>query len=1347
MNHIPYQIQKQRLQLQELTDSKALFGSMVKLRDVTEVMLRLPVLCAGAFILAKGGSEKELLTLELVKHDKIDSRGWLQVANIIHKNENIPNPLKSVIEHVCSWIKSEKLIEWRHSEIAHGALKLNPDDAFVEDFENKIKSLDNLLMQLETDYQDISISDDGSTVTYMGETLPVMPYIHSDSGEAYLFDTYRNGLAKGLCYALGLKRAIPSEAYVQAYMSQVDRLQTSVMTGEVITAEMSKMIDELNEAANFEPPIYLREWLMEGMCANDSSISKGTLLLEMERGMGKSAFVRALDGKSTDSSYRKFKLNDTFTRAYYCSRIGIRSKGDFLFGVRNSLLTDEQDQLLYSSDEKIPSLSENGTPEDFAALLNWCYDHINEKQLLLIIDGIDEIPIEHSEILKMLPTAEMLKDGVYILITCRSKEQVKDGMKDQKLIEDENRQIETVRSYVYPNLERAYTRDEQHNLDTLRSYFDRKILPKNGKKNKSKERLEADIQTIINEPGQRRFLEVRIIGTLIKSGKVKDIVAFAEQPDLFQYYLDYLRTEEYGDAVFSRLTELLAALACAQEELTFGELAYLLGEDDVTMQLLTFVCDMSGILRISRDYRGNHISLASDEYRTRILEVFPDTVQLHKQAVADILECIDIEALKTQADDKSNPLPDGLLYAAAYLPIYTEQISIGIRDLVCNDLFDCIKNFTDPNILNISTQMGEVWENYCERAGWYKQQIRFINITEYCYSTLCEYDQALEWKNKHVNLCHKYLKEGKIEDEKPLSTAYLNRGNAFQSIGKYDDALRDYGECLRIRKDMHEQGRLNDNSELASAYMNHGNALQSKGDYEEALCDYRECIRIMEDLQEKGMLYDTNDLAKAYLNHGNALQSKGDYEEALRDYEECIHIMEDLNEHGSLYDTNDLATAYMNRGGTYLRIGKYDEALREYGNCIRIREDLQAKGRLYKLNDLASAYMNRGNTLLKTGKFNEAQQDYGECISIRELLQAKNKLYDTNDLASAYMNRGNTLLKKAKYDEALRDYRKCIKIMECLKKQDLLYAPNDLASAYMNRGVTYNTIGKFDKAKRDFGKCIRLRKSLQEQGKLYDLNDLAKAYMNRGVTYDDIGKYDKALSDYRKCIKIRKLLQEQGKLYDPNDLASAYMNRGTALQNLCRYMKALKDYDKCIVIRESLQEQGKLYDPDDLASAYMNRGVTYDDIGKYDEALRDYEECIRIREELHSHGRLYDWHYSLGSVWLNKGILLADGLHNTYGALEIFNHAIMLLESDEKLSFNANEALQRLRYQRDRLTEKSDSDSSFRSKLESMSDDDLKKIIDIIAQRNGEDCADFVESLRQMDRSSLIDVFSQIIKR
>lgn len=87
-------------------------------------------------------------------------------------------------------------------------------------------------------------------------------YLTSECKAAFRIDE-----TKGLCYALGLKRAMPSEAYVQAYMSQPNRLQMSVMTGEVITAEMSAMIDELNEAANFEPPIYLREWLMEGILA------------------------------------------------------------------------------------------------------------------------------------------------------------------------------------------------------------------------------------------------------------------------------------------------------------------------------------------------------------------------------------------------------------------------------------------------------------------------------------------------------------------------------------------------------------------------------------------------------------------------------------------------------------------------------------------------------------------------------------------------------------------------------------------------------------------------------------------------------------------------------------------------------------------------------------------------------------------------------------------------------------------------------------------------------------------------------------------------------------------------
>lgn len=99
----------------------------------------------------------------------------------------------------------------------------------------------------------------------------------------------------------------------------------------------------------------------------------------------------------------------------------------------------------------------------------------------------------------------------------------------------------------------------------------------------------------------------------------------------------------------------------------------------------------------------------------------------------------------------------------------------------------------------------------------------------------------------------------------------------------------------------------------------------------------------------------------------------------------------------------------------------------------------------------------------------------------------------------------------------------------------------------------------------------------------------------------------------------------------------------------------------------------------------MNRGVTYDNLGQYEESLKDYGKCIAIREALHEAGKLYEIE-DMAQIMLNKGILLVNGLNDTQGALEIFNHAIALLEGEEKLSHSANNMLRKLHYQRDRLT-------------------------------------------------------------
>ena len=84
-----------------------------------------------------------------------------------------------------------------------------------------------------------------------------------------------------------------------------------------------------------------------------------------------------------------------------------------------------------------------------------------------------------------------------------------------------------------------------------------------------------------------------------------------------------------------------------------------------------------------------------------------------------------------------------------------------------------------------------------------------------------------------------------------------------------------------------------------------------------------------------------------------------------------------------------------------------------------------------------------------------------------------------------------------------------------------------------------------------------------------------------------------------------------------------------------------------------------------------------------------------------------------------------------------------MLEAEEKLSYNANDTLERLRFQRDRLTSKPESTNSTHDILQSMSDEELNGILDKLAEQAGEE---MVGKLRKLDRDSLIEVLSQIIR-
>ncbi|KST69208.1 tetratricopeptide repeat protein, partial [Mastigocoleus testarum] len=166
--------------------------------------------------------------------------------------------------------------------------------------------------------------------------------------------------------------------------------------------------------------------------------------------------------------------------------------------------------------------------------------------------------------------------------------------------------------------------------------------------------------------------------------------------------------------------------------------------------------------------------------------------------------------------------------------------------------------------------------------------------------------------------------------------------------------------------------------------------------------------------------------------------------------------------------------------------------------------------------------------------------------------------------AENYNNRGNAYYNKKEYDKAIADYSQAIK----LNPKGAVY--------YHNRGNAYNNKKEYDKAIADFNKGIEL----DPKNPLY--------YKNRGDTYNNKKEYDKAIADFNKGIEL-----------DPKNPLH-YNNRGSAYHNKKEYDKAIADFNQAI----KLNPKDAVY--------YHNRGSAYNNKKEYDKAIADFNQAIEL---------------------------------------------------------------------------------------------------------------------------------------
>ena len=998
-NELPTFIAHEYYRLRLMALYPNVFCMVYQIKDVCEVLLKLPVLCAAAYLKEVKGDDSvgaKLIRKKMSLGDWVEICGELTGVYDGKPNYELPDCLSRILSRTMPLCGSNLLQQGRNDYIGHGALGFDDNKQYRDFSRDLMKSVSGYLKDTFDDYGKMTIKVGDRTLrgrdypshldpeaqpvlVMENRDIPLDPFIVNKPGEGLLFfDHYvpdnAARTAFGLDYMIGGGRKrflapyyleIYNRYYKNTVNSQPDDAKASV-DESTMDQQVEELLRSLNTAENFVRPEYIIQWI-NGWHRD----AKGSIhLLTMDRGMGKTSLSYALASKKVK------ELSDTMVVAYYCGSSQIQR--DYISGINRALATG----IVEMQEGTFINLKSDAEdkPGNMLASLTYFRDrhlhHQHGSKLLLIIDGLDELPLECAGLFDYLPDSHDIPDNVYLLLTSRNAENeslpahVVSGL--AKLAPADSM---TVRA----NADDEHDEASKANRELLRKYVRNNIrLPAKNEKGYRKPKPE-ETETLLKRSGNT-FLHLKLYEKLAESGIPVSELPELDDKALFERYLREIR-KYYGDKLFDEAMTMLYAIVTAEDPLTAQEVAWLSGEEHVTLKQMTFMKDFGALLKTVRaredekssegqamqhpNTRGSLISAASQRYKEFMKEMFPEKQRAQAALFTDRILHTDVEQYKDAQGNYS--LPDGLIYMAAYLPALTEDISEEVMERVYNEIDDCILNSMETHILMRRAVMGEKWSNLCGKKKWYKRQLGFINAAGISYSKMCKYEKALEWKNERVSLCEEYFTDKIIENKNDLATAYMNRGVTYDDMGKYEEALKDYGKCIAIRESLHEAGRLYDPNYLASAYMNRGNALGDVGRNEEALKDYGKCIAIRESLHEAGRLYDENDLAKAYMNGGVTYRAVGKNEEALKDYGQCIAIMESLHEAGRLYDENDLASAYMNRGVTYRAVGKYEEALKDYGKCIAIMESLHEAGRLYDWQYyLGSAWLNKG-ILLATG--------------------------------------------------------------------------------------------------------------------------------------------------------------------------------------------------------------------------------------------------------------------------------------------------------------------------------------------------------------------------------------------
>ncbi len=630
--------------VEDLLDSKQIYGIVFQIKDLYELLIRVPVLIVASFAIKQNQDVKSKELIYYLMSKPLSLGDWRYLLNlsksVVECNSSIPQEVIDLVACVRKLVNSDRngdIVNWRNTTIAHGAARQLNDSELYDDVASKLKELttffsknreifqaikfvDSLGHRLEGICSDINLCNGRLFLQIAENKYPLYPFFDLRNDGLYLFDRYIKKLQKTdiIEYIQSLKMSVDITELNNLYIE--NSISATEFSNDLATytVEERNLCEEFLSSGEYLVPDFLVHWLEKKI-----QKPKNVFMLKMEKGMGKSFFVRGLDPFSIDKIY----IDDLCVKAFYINSTYNSRVDDFSIFVEDQMRKLTKDTTIANNTFRL-DINSDKPNEAFADFLNqYKKKYYADKKLLFIFDGIDELNQQQGKnILDFIPNVEDLIDGVYVLITCRICNEETLSLSCRQFLKSFSGEVS------------CFTQNDENYLQFVKSFYDLYIIKKSRlfcKKNGMV--FDADFDKTdekFNQLQDKSILNLSLIRELIKIA-LKEYIAdgitticiddlnFDEK--LYEQYFESIK-QYYGSKYYEKFINVLACLALVDRPVTLNELAVLSGNDNLNFAFLGFINSMKLFLGTSRGEEGTYFTLDHIERKETIARIFDHKV-------------------------------------------------------------------------------------------------------------------------------------------------------------------------------------------------------------------------------------------------------------------------------------------------------------------------------------------------------------------------------------------------------------------------------------------------------------------------------------------------------------------------------------------------------------------------------------------------------------------------------------------------------------------------------------------------------------------------------------------------